>query len=137
MKKEQVPQDQCKSYDGHKKLMYAVDEQGHYQGVSSSGWEVEGFATEMAVQELNSQVNKMKQALLAGEVSPIAYYLPFFRFDLMSLAHATGFFQWQIKRHMKISVFMKLSPKKLNIYCEVFNISLQELKQPVFKNDVN
>ena len=133
MKKEQVPQDQCKSYNGHKKLMYAVDEQGHYHGVSSSGWEVEGFATEMAVQELDNKVNEMKQAYLAGEVSPVAYYLPFFRFDLMSLAHATGFFQWQIKRHMKTDIFAKLPPKKLEIYCDVFNLSLQELTQPVFK----
>ena len=133
MKKDQVPQDQCKSYDGHKKLMYAVDDKGHYQGVSSSGWEVEGFATEMAVQELDNKVSEMKQALLAGEVSPVAYYLPFFRFDLMSLAHATGFFQWQIKRHMKMSIFNKLPLKKLNIYCDVFNLPLQELKQPVFK----
>lgn len=77
MKKEQVPQDSCKSYDGHKKLIYAVDENGHYQGVQSSGWEVEGFATEMAVQALDEQLNDMKKALLAGTVSPIAYYLPY------------------------------------------------------------
>lgn len=133
MKKEQVPQDSCKSYDGHKKLIYAVDENGHYQGVQSSGWEVEGFATEMAVQQLNAQVNEMKAALLAGNVSPIAYYLPFFRFDLMSLAHATGFFQWQIKRHMKTAIFAKLSTQKRTKYCEAFNISLEELNQPAIK----
>lgn len=137
MKKEQVPQDSCKSYDGHKKLIYAVDDNGHYQGVKSSGWEVEGFATQMAVQELEEQLNIMKNSFLAGEVSPIAYYLPLYRFDLMSLAHATGFFQWQIKRHMKTEIFSKLSTKKLNIYCEVFNISLKDLMQPVIKNESN
>ncbi len=131
MKKEQVPQDSCKSYDGHKKLIYAVDDNGHYQGVQSSGWEVEGFATEMAVQALDEQISEMKQAFLMGQVSPIAYYLPRYRFDLMSLAHATGFFQWQIKRHMKPEIFAKLSPKKLTKYCEAFNISLEHLKQPV------
>jgi len=133
MKKEQVPQDSCKSYDGHKKLIYAVDENGHYQGVQSSGWEVEGFATEMAVKALDEQLNDMKKALLAGTVSPIAYYLPLYRFDLMSLAHASGFFQWQIKRHMKPEIFAKLSDKKLTKYCEAFNISLEDLKQPVIK----
>jgi hypothetical protein len=133
MKKEQVPQDSCKSYDGHKKLIYAVDDSGHYQGVQSSGWEVEGFATEMAVQQLEEQVNDMKVALLAGDVSPIAYYMPLFRFDLMSLAHATGFFQWQIKRHMRTDIFAKLSTKKLKKYCEAFNISLEDLIKPVMK----
>jgi hypothetical protein len=133
MKKEQVPQDGCKSYDGHKKLIYAVDDKGHYEGVQSSGWDVEGFATEMAVQDLEEQLNRMKNAFLAGEVSPIAYYLPLYRFDLMSLAHATGFFQWQIKRHMKKDIFSTLSTKKRNKYCEVFNISLAELIEPVIK----
>ena len=130
MKKEQVPQDSSKSYDGHKKLIYAVDDKGHYHGVKSSGWEVESFATEMAVQELNQQVKRMQTAFLAGDVSPIAYYLPLYRFDLMSLAHATGFFQWQIKRHMKTAIFAKLSSKKRHKYCEAFNISLDELNQP-------
>jgi hypothetical protein len=133
MKKEQVPQDSCKSYNGHKKLIYAVDDSGHYQGVKSSGWEVEGFATEMAVQQLDEQVSEMKSAMLAGAVSPIAYYLPLFRFDLMSLAHATGFFQWQIKRHMRTNIFAKLSTKKRYKYCEAFNISLEDLIQPVIK----
>ena len=41
MKKDDVPQDNSKSYQGQKKLLYAVDENGHYQGVASTGWDVE------------------------------------------------------------------------------------------------
>ncbi len=134
MKKEQVPQDSCKSYSGHKKLIYAVDEQGHYQGVKSSGWEVEGFATEMAVQAMDNELEKMKAAFIAGEVSPIAYYMPLFRFDLMSLAHATGFFQWQIKRHLTVKVFATLSDKKRTKYCDAFNLTLAELQNPVINS---
>ncbi len=134
MKKEEVPQDACKTYSGHKKLIYAVDEKGHYEGVKSSGWEVEGFATEMAVKALDNQLNKAKQDFIQGRVSPVAYYAPLFRFDLMSLAHATGFFQWQIKRHMKPSVFNSLSDKKLQKYSDVFNVTLQELKNPVIES---
>ena len=134
MKKEEVPQDSCKSYSGHNKLIYAVDEEGHYEGVKSSGWEIEGFATEMAVKALNEQLAQAIQDYQQGKISSLAYYIPLYRFDLMSLAHATGFFQWQIKRHMKISIFQKLSDKKLNKYCQVFNVSLNEFKQPVIKS---
>jgi len=130
MKKDEVPQDGCKTYSGHKKLIYAVGEEGHYEGVKSSGWEVEGFATEMAVSALDSQLEQAKAEYIKGDVSPIAYYIPLFRFDLMSLAHATGFFQWQIKRHMTCDIFNKLSDKKLQKYSDVFNISLTELKKP-------
>ena len=133
MKKEEVPQDSCKSYSGHNKLIYAVDEKGHYEGVKSSGWEVEGFATEMAVNALDKQLAQAVQDYKQGNISALAYYIPLFRFDLMSLAHATGFFQWQIKRHMTVPVFNKLSDKKLMKYCNVFNIQLNELKNPVLK----
>ena len=134
MKTKEVPQDSCKSYSGHNKLIYAVDEEGHYEGVKSSGWEIEGFATEMAVKALNEQLAQAIQDYQQGKISSLAYYIPLYRFDLMSLAHATGFFQWQIKRHMKVSIFQKLSDKKLNKYCQVFNVSLNEFKQPVIKS---
>jgi len=133
MKTEEVPQDSCKSYSGHKKLIYAVDEQGHYEGVKSSGWEVEGFATEMAVKALDEQLAQATEDYQQGKTSPLGYYIPLFRFDLMSLAHATGFFQWQIKRHLKVEIFNKLSEKKLMKYCAVFNVSLNEFKKPVIK----
>jgi len=133
MKREEVPQDSCKSYSGHKKLIYAVDDQGHYEGVKSSGWEVEGFATEMAVKALDEQLAKATTEYQQGEISALGYYIPLLRFDLMSLAHATGFFQWQIKRHMTVTIFNKLSDKKLMKYCAVFNVSLDELKKPVIK----
>ena len=134
MKTKEVPQDSCKSYSGHNKLIYAVDKEGHYEGVKSSGWEIEGFATEMAVKALNEQLAQAIQDYQQGKISSLAYYIPLYRFDLMSLAHATGFFQWQIKRHMKVSIFQKLSDKKLNKYCQVFNVSLNEFKQPVIKS---
>lgn len=134
MKKEEVPQDSCKSYSGHKKLIYAVGDEGHYEGVKSSGWEVEGFATEMAVKALDEQLAQATINYQQGEISPLGYYIPLFRFDLMSLAHATGFFQWQIKRHINVPIFNKLSDKKLMKYCTVFNISLEELKKPVIKS---
>ena len=134
MKTKEVPQDSCKSYSGHNKLIYAVDEEGHYEGVKSSGWEIEGFATEMAVKALNEQLAQAIQDYQQGKTSSLAYYIPLYRFDLMSLGHATGFFQWQIKRHMKVSIFQKLSDKKLNKYCQVFNVSLNEFKQPVIKS---
>jgi len=44
------------------------------------------------------------------------------------LSSYTGFFKWQIKRHLKPAVFNNLSIKKLTRYAEVFNVSVDELK---------
>ena len=49
MDKQAVPQDASATYGGQRRLVYAVDEVGRYEGVQSSGWEAESFCTELAV----------------------------------------------------------------------------------------
>lgn len=127
MKTEQVPQDDSPSYSGHKKLIYAVNDKGHYSGIQSTGWEVENFATQMAVEELNQQTQTAISDFHAGKVSALAFHMCQRRFDIVSLAQSTGFFQWQIRRHLKPSVFAGLSQRKLNIYSEVLSLSIAQL----------
>ncbi|MDU0353044.1 hypothetical protein RS130_03025 [Paraglaciecola aquimarina] len=129
MRQDNVPQDDSPTYDGHKKLVYATDKEGHYTGVQSSGWEVESFATSMAVEDLHRLAAEAKQAVLAGTVSPLAYHMYQHRLDVANLAQVSGFFQWQVKRHLQPKIFNKLSQRKLAIYCDVFALSLQQLTQ--------
>jgi hypothetical protein len=48
--------------------------------------------------------------------------------DIEILAGYTGFWQWQVKRHLKPDVFNALSEKKLQKYADVFNVSVADLK---------
>ncbi len=128
MKKEDVPQDHSSTYEGQKKLIYAVDTDGHYQGVKSTGWEIESFATEMAVNDLKTQAETAYIQAIQNKVSPLAYHMATLRFDLVSLAQSTGFFQWQIKRHLRPKIFKQLSKKKLQSYADVMKIAVEELK---------
>jgi hypothetical protein len=48
--------------------------------------------------------------------------------DVGIVAAYTGFWKWQVKRHLKYSVFQKLSPSKLAKYAELFEVSQEELK---------
>jgi len=127
MNEKDVPQDESTTYQGQKKLIYAVDESGHYQGVKSSGWEVESFATQMAVDDLQEQTEEALSQAQQGKVSPLAYHMLRLRFDISSLSQTTGFFQWQIKRHLTPKIFKKLSASKLNNYCDVMKLTLAEL----------
>ncbi len=113
MNKKDVPQDDSATYQGQKKLIYAVDESCHYHGVKSTGWEVESFATQMAVDDLQKQTQEALSQAHKGEVSPLAYHMLRLRFDISSLSQTTGFFQWQIKRHLTPKVFNKLPERKL------------------------
>ncbi len=127
MNKKDVPQDDSATYQGQKKLIYAVDESGHYYGVKSTGWEVESFATQMAVNDLQEQTQEALSQAHKGKVSPLAYHMLRLRFDISSLSQTTGFFQWQIKRHLTPKIFNKLPERKLKNYCEVMKLSLAEL----------
>lgn len=129
MKADKVPQDDSPTYSGHKKLMYAVKRDGHYQGVQSSGWEVESYATQMAVEDLSQQAIDAFNDAQQNKCSTLAYYMFKNRLDITALAQASGFFQWQIRRHLKPGGLAKLSAKKQQKYCDVFAISREQLNQ--------
>jgi len=47
--------------------------------------------------------------------------------DVPLLAQYVGKWQWQVKRHLKPSVFRKLNDPMLQKYADVFGITVQEL----------
>jgi hypothetical protein len=55
--------------------------------------------------------------------------------DVAILAGYTGFWKWQIKRHLKPEVFNNLADKKLKKYAEAFNIKVEDLKTMTVHED--
>lgn len=139
MKKDEVPQDNSRTYGGERKLMYAVDNDGKYTGVESSGWEVETYATVAAVEALEAQRDVALARGLAGETSPLEYHMFDKRMDMATLTSSTGYGAWRVKRHLKPAIFNKLPDAKLEPYCEALGIDIATLKslpQPSLKTDL-
>lgn len=128
MEKEQVPQDNISTYADNKKAIYAVNDQGEYGIVASTGWEVEEAATKQALEELQRQADEAYDAVARGEMSPLYFHMYDRRMDLQVLAESTGLFKWRIRRHFKPAVFGKLSPQLLERYAEALGISAEALK---------
>ncbi len=133
MKKKQVPQDSSTTYAGHRKIIYATDENDKYNGEESSGWNVEEFATLSAVNEFKNKAEDARQRVLANQVSALEYHMYAQRMDLPTLSQISGFFQWQIKRHFRPAVFNKLKPKILEKYSDALGMSPVEIKMPLSK----
>jgi len=134
MKIEEVPQDKKQFKDGDKapkKLMYVTNQDGSYTQKTSAGWEAENLALEQAWQDIDEQLQESKEAVKTGKSSPIAYYMILNRMDIAILAKYVGKWQWQVKRHLKPSVFNTLSEKVLLKYAQAFNISVDTLKNMV------
>lgn len=124
-----MPQDKSNLESANfRELCYAVDENGEYTTENSTGWEPKTVALNNAIDEINKRIADTKKRVIAGETSPIEYYMELHKMDVGILASYVGFWQCKVKRHFKPSVFRGLSTKVLGKYAEVFDISVEELK---------
>lgn len=129
MKKEQVPQDKGSlSENNLNELCYAVDENGNYTTVQSSGWDVKSVALDESMNLIQERIEQTKKEISEGKTSPIAYFMELHKMDLPLLASYVGIHKWFVKRHFNPKKFKKLSDKTLKKYADVFEISLDELK---------
>lgn len=128
MKKEELPQDPSVLDKFTKDLCYVVDESGNYTTGLSRGWEVKAAALDLAWDDIKDRMEDARQKALKGEISPLLFFMELRLMDLDTLAGYSGFWKWQIKRHMKTSVFKNLSEKKLQRYAKVFEVSVDDLK---------
>lgn len=132
MKKDEIPQDDGALGKIAKELTYVVDEKGNYTTGQSTGWNVKSEALDIAWNDVNKKIEIAKNKVIAGEASPILYYMELKIMDISILSSYTGFWKWTIKQHLKPTVFKKLSEKKLQQYADLFEISIDELKHPRF-----
>lgn len=130
MKREELPQDISALINTTRELYYVKDEQGKYCTDLSTGWTIKANALDNAWESINEQINLAKELVLQGEKSPIFYFMHKNIMNISLLKDYTGFCKFSIKRHFKPRVFNLLSDTKLNKYATVFNISLDELKNP-------
>ena len=128
MKKNEVPQDLGSLGKITKEVCYVTDERGKYTTELSNGWDVKTNALDVTWDDIAHKVAAAKEKVLRNEASPILFFMEKNVMDIGILSDYTGFFKWQIKRHLKPVVFNQLSNKKLNQYANVFNVTVDELK---------
>lgn len=128
MKAKEVPQDKSHLEAASREVYYAVNEDGEYTTELSTGWNVKAIALDNALKEIEERVQNAKQRVKENKTSPIEYYMEVHKMDPTILASYVGLWKWRVKRHFKPSVFKKLSPKILQKYADVFEISVHELQ---------
>jgi hypothetical protein len=129
MKTNELPQDKSNLTSANMNdLCYVVDENGNYTTKQSSGWSPKTLVLNKALELIEERVQNIKQKVIDKELSPIVYYMELNRMDLSVLAAYFGKWKWIVRRHFKPSNFNKLSSKSLKKYADIFNISIDELK---------
>jgi hypothetical protein len=128
MKKDELPQDESALKAMTRELLYVKDKEGKYTTGLSTGWEVKKAALDNAWDDIKERVEAARLAVKNGEKSPVYYFMELRLMDFPVLSSYTGFWTFNIKRHLKPAVFKKLSEKKLAVYAKAFNITVTELK---------
>jgi hypothetical protein len=133
LKKSEIPQDKSLLEGFTREVDYALDESGKYTVALSTGWEVKTSALNLAWDDIHHRVNDAQEKVMSGKASPVLFFMELKLMDHAILSAYTGFWQWQVKRHMKPDVFKKLADRKLQKYADLFEIKLEELKNPFSK----
>ena len=127
MKKGEVPQQNAKAFMGHSKLLYALDEKGRYVPAPSNGWEAEEIVLDQAIAEYQRQAADAWARAKAGTTGTLEYHMFRQRMDVVLLAQSTGYFKWQVRRHLKPGVFQKLSASMRARYAEALGMTPESL----------
>ena len=128
MKKEEIPQDLGALGKITGEIVYAVDESGKYTTSLSNGWEVKSSALDVAWKDVEQRITAAREKVIRREASPILFFMELRVMDIPIVAAYTGFWKWQVKRHLKYPVFENLSLVKLSRYAALFEVSVEELK---------
>lgn len=132
MNTNEVPQDEGSlAKKNVRELCYAVDENGRYTAVPSRGWEAKTLALNESLKLIDERIAATKEAVAAGKLSPIPYYMELHRMDVPLLASYVGIHRWFVKLHFRPNRFGKLKDKTLQKYADVFGITVAQLKSPI------
>ena len=122
-----VPQEGNRTMGIHRRAMYAKDKDGRMVIVPSRGGEVDETVTLQALELIHDQTEAARARVLAGETSPLEYWMYAQRLDLVQLSQVTGFWKWRIRRHFRPEKFASLSAEILQRYAAVMGITVEQL----------
>lgn len=129
MKIEDVPQD-LKYLKGTviRDTDYAVDSEGRYRQVLSSGWEPKNLALDVIMEDIDEHCQEVLADVRAGKASPLAYHAARNLMELDLLADYAGFSKRTVRKHFLPEHFAALDEATLAIYADVLRITVDELK---------
>jgi hypothetical protein len=128
VKVKEVPQDQDPTLEGIRKLCYAVNEQGKFEAVQTSGWRPEEIVKSIAWDNIERDLEDTRIKIRAGLKSPLAYHMKVRQMDAKLLAQNMGICSWRVRWHLTPKGFSRLSPELLSRYAQCLDLSVEALR---------
>jgi hypothetical protein len=128
MEEKQNPVYKDDRYGQSRELLYSYADGHQYEKTVGFHGEADRVILQQAWDYFNERIEEARQNVLAGKVSPVVYYMEKTLVTPMDLSMHTGISLWRIKRHFKPRVFARLKDETMAKYAEVFNVSVDQLK---------
>ncbi|MDR3133186.1 MAG: hypothetical protein LBU42_04095 [Prevotellaceae bacterium] len=109
-------------------VYYALDGEGNYRQVLSSGCKAKMDALSLTWEGISKEAEAVRQEVLSGKKSPLAYHLRMRLLDISLLSAYTGLSKKTIKKHLNAKTFLQLEASILKRYAEAMHITEEELK---------
>ena len=106
---------------------YNMDDKGAFSHELKNNWGHKEITNKQTWIIAHERIDEARKRVLAGLSSPIDFYMETCIMDVKLLSEFVGIAKWRIRRHMKPSVFKKLSKKILQQYADAFEITIEQL----------
>jgi hypothetical protein len=128
MKVKEVPQDGKMLIDSTL-LYYAVNDEGNFEKIQSSGWEPGYQAHLNIIGNFKDQAEKARERIKKGQASPLEYFMYNSIQNINDVAQCLGISRRKVKKHLTPRGFEKLDDRMLERYAIVFVTDVDTIKK--------
>jgi hypothetical protein len=107
-------------------ILYVEKEDGKYEPVQTGSYITKNFLDDYQLKRMHLEEALRKQ-VQSREVSPIYYYMVLEDLTISELAARTGLRKRKVKKHLEASNFSSIPQSSLQIYSDVFNITIRDM----------
>ncbi|MGE5423883.1 MAG: hypothetical protein ACM3N9_00885, partial [Syntrophothermus sp.] len=76
---------------------------------------------------LEERIQEVRQKVLSGELSPLAYHMEKHQMEVPTLADYCGLRKRRVRKHLTPKGYLKISDEDKMKYAEIFGISSEQL----------
>ena len=116
------------SYDGSWRIvLYEVDKNGRCEAQLTKP-ELDDQIPSYYVQR-DLELKRLEQALTAGEISPIGFFMQYHSMDIKDLAARMRLSRGAVKKHLTPKGFARVKVEALQRYARIFDIAVSDFFQ--------
>jgi hypothetical protein len=119
-------------YRYNRELFYSFDREKGFSAKVDYQYDANQVIIRQSWDAAGERLEQVRQAVIAGKRSPIAYFMEKQLMEVPMLAAYVGLKKWKVRWHLTNTGFRRMKPDTLQKYAGVFDIPVTELTNPPF-----